>query len=36
MKNNSLSPDELDYDPIEEQKSKWGKKVANKKLNKIQ
>ena len=35
MKNNSLSPDELDYDPIEEQKSKWGKKVANKKLNKL-
>ncbi len=35
MKKNSLSPDELDYDPIEEQKSKWGKKVANKKLNKL-
>lgn len=35
MKNTSLSPDELDYDPIEEQKKKWGKKVANKKLNKI-
>lgn len=35
MKNTSLSPDELDYDPIEEQKKKWGKKVANKKLNKV-
>lgn len=35
MKKNSLSPDELDYDPIEEQQSKWGKKVANKTLNKI-
>lgn len=35
MKNDSLSPDELDYDPIEEQKSKWGKKVANKTLNKV-
>lgn len=35
MKNNSLSPDELDFDPIEEQKANWGKKVANKTLNKI-
>ena len=31
----SLSPDELDFDPIEEQKQRQGKKSANKKKNKI-
>ncbi len=31
----SLSPDELDYDPIEEQKKRRGKKSSNKKKNQI-
>ncbi len=31
----SFSPDELDYDPIEEQKKRRGKKSANKKKNEI-
>jgi polyphosphate kinase len=35
MKNNSYSPDELDYDPIKNQKRKRGKKLANLKKNEI-
>ena len=37
MKNlpQSYSPDELDYDPIEEQKKRRGKKVANLKKNEV-
>ncbi len=35
MKNNSFSPDELDYDPIESQKKRRGKKLANLKKNEI-
>lgn len=35
MKKASLSPDELDFDPIEEQKKRRGKKVSNKKKNEI-
>ncbi len=35
MNKQSFSPDELEYDPIEEQKKIRGKKVANKKMNEI-
>ena len=35
MKNNSYSPDELDYDPVENQKKRRGKKLANLKKNEI-
>lgn len=35
MKNNSYSPDELDFDPIKNQKRKRGKKLANLKKNEI-
>ena len=35
MKYNSYSPDELDYDPIEHQAKKRGKKLANLKKNEI-
>jgi polyphosphate kinase len=35
MKNPSLSPDELEFDPIEEQKKRRGKKASNKKKNEI-
>ncbi|XWN36827.1 MAG: polyphosphate kinase 1 [Balneola sp.] len=35
MKYNSFSPDKLDFDPIENQKKKRGKKVANLKKNEI-
>lgn len=35
MKDVSYSPDELDFDPIQEQKKRRGKKVANKKKNEI-
>lgn len=35
MKNTSLSPDELDFNPIEEQKKRRGKKLANQKMNEI-
>lgn len=35
MKYNSFSPDKLDFDPIENQKKKRGKKLANLKKNEI-
>lgn len=35
MKKISLSPDDLDFDPIEEQKKRRGKKLANQKMNEI-
>ncbi len=35
MKYNSYSPDKLDFDPIENQKKKRGKKLANIKKNEI-